>query len=183
MTIVTLMLVMNPAALAAIWLGFDDEIEERRALSHLAIVAIPTCALLIITVLAGEPVLNALDISDSTFRIAAGALVIFGALQAFLGFGIRHDAATRAWMIAALLVWLLSPPVVASAVAIRINEGIAVGLATAIGFTVVSVLLGYGWKMLASDRYPVILGLIRRVLAAGAVIGGVDLIRQGVLSI
>lgn len=183
MTIITLLLLLNPAAVAAIWLGSDREAGGDGAVARITSVAVPASLLLAVAILGSRPVLDMLDISDPTFRIAAGALAIFGACQAFLGFGLRQRFSTRGWMIAGHLVWLLSPPVVAVAAAISIDDGVATGLAAGIGFVVLTVAAGHAWAMRVGDRLTVVLGAARRALAAGALFGGVDLIRQGVLSI
>ena len=183
MTLITLFLVLNPAVVAVIWLRYRSGDGSNRLIEEVAPVAVLSLALLAVAVLVGEPVLDALDVSDATFRIAAGALVVFGALQAFVGYGLRHELTSRTWLIAACLVWLASPPAVVAAVAIRLNDGVGVALAAVLVSVVAAVLLGYAWKARFGGDYPVVLGLIQRVLAAGAAFGGVDLIRQGVLSI
>ena len=184
MTIATLFFVLNPAAVAVIWLGYRHNGASReRGLAQLLPVVAAAVAALALAVLVGAPLLDALDVSDATFRIAAGTLVVFGALQAFLGFGLRHALATRMWLVVAALVWLAAPPAAAAAVAIRLDDGVAAGLMWAAAGVVVATGLGFLWTRYAGDGYPLVLGVIRRVLAAGAVFGGVDLIRQGVLSI
>lgn len=182
MTILTLFLVLNPAAVAAIWLGYRDQ-GRRGALMDVLVVTAAASALLAAAVLLGEPVLDALDISDATFLIAAGTVVVFGALQAFLGFGLHHNLESRNWLIVASLVWLASPPAIFAAVAVTLNDGIATGLIVSIAATTVAVVGGGFWARQMGDRYEIVVGLVRRVIAAGAAFGGVDLIRQGVLSI
>ncbi len=182
MTLITLLLVLNLAAVAVIWRGYRDWQARDDALRVGTVVAGAALAGLVAAISVGESVLDALDISDATFRIAAGAIVVFGALQAFLGIGLRHELASRAWLIVASLVWLLAPPGVVVAVAIALDDGVG----TAVGVALVAVavaLTGAAWTVLMGERYELAVGLLRRTIAAGAVFGGVDLIRQGVLSI
>ncbi len=183
MTIVMLILLLNPAALAVIFLSYHQPMLKSEMVDVATRVALQSSFALCVSVLVAGPFLDLLDISDSTLRIAAGALVILGASQAFLGFGLRQSTVTRGWLVAAATIWLISPPALSGAMAIRVNDGIVVGLAVAIVSVVISVVLSAIWAAKMGERYPVVLGMFRRVMAAGALLGGVDLIRQGVLSI
>jgi small neutral amino acid transporter SnatA (MarC family) len=183
MTIITLLLLLNPAALALIWLSYQQPMARRELIDVATRVALLSSLALCGGVLVAAPVLDVLEISDSTYRIVAGTLVILGASQAFLGFGLRHASATRVWLIAAAAIWLISPPAIAAASAISVDDGVVVGLAVALPSVVITVVLSTVWVDRVGERYQVVLGLLRRLLAAGAVFGGVELIWQGVLSI
>ena len=99
--------------------------------------------------------------------------------QAFLGFGLRHDISADGLQIAALLIWLLSPPALAAAAAVRIEEGIGLGLAAAVAGGLITVAAGFLWTHQVGGSRPILLDWLRRLIAAGAVIGGVELIRAG----
>ena len=183
MTILILFLVLNPGAVATIWSLRDTDARAGEDRRLAAIVAVAASAGLVLAVVLASPVLDALDISDSTFMIVAGTLVIFGAFQAFLGFGLRHELPSDGWLIAGLLIWLLSPPALAAAAAVEIGEGIGPGLVAAVAGAFITVCAGFLWMRQVGVGKPILLGWLRRVIAAGAVIGGVELIRQGTLSI
>ncbi|CAN5735694.1 hypothetical protein BH23CHL2_BH23CHL2_16010 [soil metagenome] len=183
MTIATLFLLLNPAVVAAIWAGGDEESRRDASVQTMLIATLAGLVGLAAAVIAGRALLDGLDISDPTFRIAAGVLVIFGAFQAFLGIGLRHPQATASWTAVAHILWLVSPSALAATIAIRINDGVSVGLVVAALAVLAATVPGYLWLRHAGSRYDVLLGWMRRVFAAAAAVGGVDLIRQGVLSI
>ncbi|MEZ4572807.1 MAG: hypothetical protein R2849_21310, partial [Thermomicrobiales bacterium] len=179
----TMFLLMNPAVVALIWLGYRKERPDRTESRTLGVVAVIAAAILSVMVLIGESLLDALDLSDETFLIAAGVLVIFAAFQAFLRIGQGYALEERTWLVVAVVLWLTSPAALAVAVAIRLEDGTGTAIVAGVLAVVVALSLGYLWVLLFGDRQSLVLGWIRRVLAALTVIGGVDLIRQGVLSI
>lgn len=179
MTIAALFLLLNPAAIAMLWLGYERGVSPRT----LAIGAVAGAFVLGLAVILGRPLLDGLDISAPTFRIASGVLVVFGAFQAFLGLGLRNRLPSENWAILALAMWIASPPVLAAGIAVRIDEGLVTGLLVAVLAVLVAAGLSGVWLWRYADRHGVVLGWARRVFAAVAAVGGIDLIRQGVLSI
>jgi small neutral amino acid transporter SnatA (MarC family) len=140
-------------------------------------------SVLALAALLSESILDLLDLSLSTFQIAAGVLVVFGALLAFVGPGPRpedRDQRERLWLNIALLVWLVSPPPVALAIAVGVDEGpvptiLAAGIALAVA--VGPAVLRARWT---AERSRLVVVWTTRLLAGVAAVAAIDLIRRGV---
>jgi small neutral amino acid transporter SnatA (MarC family) len=143
-------------------------------------------ALLVLATLIGDPLLDLFNISEPNWRIAAGSLLILGAVRLVL---MRdpfsaisfYAAGDPDWMrVVRLALWLANPAALAAAMSFALFRGRAETLiAIAIALAITQVLLISGRDLEARDGRP-ILREIARALLLGTVLVGLRLIIDGV---
>ncbi len=174
------LLVFNPAVLVRLLPAGGAHMVDRVTLRRWIPGFLVSLLLLAIAALLSGSILDLLDLSHSTFQIATGMLVICGALQAFLAIGVRVDNESESWANVGLLVWLLSPAPLALAVSTGEGDGAGIAVSALLFASVLSVALALSWRQWRGSEDTAILGWLRRLFAAAAVVGAIDLVRQGV---
>jgi small neutral amino acid transporter SnatA (MarC family) len=169
-----LLVAVNPAAVAA---G-----RQARAGLVLAFAAAVTAVAAIAFAGVSGPILDALDVSPATFRLAAGAVLAAGSLWwVVVGrapvAGPGEPDRGGALLVLDLAI-LLSPQLVAVSIALGADDGVGV---VAVGAPVV---LAVTWLVtaLAPDR-PAVWSAVARVVGAFGVVLALDLVVDGVKSV
>ncbi|HLT21066.1 MAG TPA: MarC family protein [Thermomicrobiales bacterium] len=172
--------VFNPAAIALLLARADGRPSSRDDVMRLLPAVVAAVVILALLALVSENVLDTLDLSLSTFQIAAGVVIIIGALQASLALGLSPEDLSTGWANVRLLIWMISPASLMLALAFGADEGFGVAVASLVAGAVIALALAaawVGWRGLA-NRF--LLDWLRRMIAAGAVVAAIDLVRQGV---
>lgn len=172
--------VFNPAAVALLLARADGRPSTRDALLGRLPAVAASIVVLALLALGADGLLDALELSLSTFQIAAGVLIVFGALQAFLALGLAPEDVSVGWANVRLLVWLLSPTPLALAVAVGADEGFLFAATALLIGALAAFALAAVWLLWRGLEGRVLLSWLRCLIAAGAVLAAVNLIRQGV---
>ncbi len=174
--------VFNPAVFVLLLGGLAESQNARDSLLKILPGFGLSLVILTLAALLSDDILDFLDLSLSTFQIATGTLVIFGALQAFLGVGLGRTGLSTIWANVAMLLWLVSPSPLTLAISVSSGDGIGFAVGAFVSAAVAGLLLAviwFGWR----SGETLILGWIQRIFAAASAIAAVDLIRQGVESV
>jgi small neutral amino acid transporter SnatA (MarC family) len=180
------LLVLNPLGTTLYWRSVaatDDATGDRKGMLAGSVAA---TVLLVLAVLLGDDIIDALDISPPNWRIAAGVLLILGSLHAFVSrnpfAGTHHEGhSSPDWLPAArLALWLAGPP----ALGVAIAHGVDRGAVRAVAAIVVAVLAVLAVE-LAQSRWSGRAGFVAareaaRLTAVGAVVLALRLIMDGV---
>lgn len=172
-----LFVAVNPAAVA---IGLRG-----RAGPALAVAAVASAAVAIALAGASSAILDALDVTPATFRLAAGAVLAAGSLW-WVVMGHRPGAENDAGeepdapgpRILADLAYLLSPQLVAVSISLGADEGV-----TAVAVCATAV-LAVTWvaTALGSTR-PAVWSALARIIGVFGVVLALDLIVDGVKSV
>jgi hypothetical protein len=172
--------VLNPAVLVLLMMRGGEERFGLRAVARQLPGLGASLVVLLVMALLAEDILDLLDLSLSTFQIAAGTLIVFGALQAFLAVGVEPEVVSPGWASVRMLVWMVSPAPLALAISLGASDGFGIAAGAIVAGVAVTLLLAVFWLLWRRDGERAILGWLRRLIAAAAVIAAIDLIRQGV---
>ena len=169
-----LLVAVNPAAVAVARRGRAGPVSATAAVAA-ALVAVAFAG-------ASGPILDALDVSPATFRLAAGAVLAAGSLWWVVAGRppvAGDDEPARGWARLLLdLLLLLSPQLVAVSISLGADEGVGV---VAVAATAVLALTWLA-TALGSVRAAVWSGVARIVGAVGVVLA-LDLVVDGVKSV
>jgi small neutral amino acid transporter SnatA (MarC family) len=175
--------VLNPGATARIISAGAPALSAARLATRILPGLAIAFAVFAVAAMLSDRILDWLDLSLSTFQIATGVLLVFGALQAFVGPAAwlrEAERDQRLWLNAALLVWLLSPPPLALAIASGVSEGkLETVLAGGIALTAAAG-VGLVWAAYQNDRWKLVLTWGTLLLAGFTVLAAIALIRRGV---
>jgi small neutral amino acid transporter SnatA (MarC family) len=160
---------VNPPAIAA-------ALAASVTMRAITISALLSAALVFVTAGLSEPVLDLLDVSPPTFRLAAGVvLAIAGVRWVALGARPTVDGAPRA---AALLPVFLTPQLVAIALTTGVDDGVATAAVAGAAALVVAV-LATCWR----GRGLVWWSWAARLVGVGGVAVGLSLVVDGVKTV
>ena len=154
---------------------------ERRSLRAAAAAVASVIGLVAVAALAGwsGPILDALDVSPSTFRIAAGVVALGGGLVRFLDPSadpLGSDGGWRLGVIPLAFPLLLAPDVVLLAVTLGADHGVA----ATVGSALVALAVFVAASLVAPGRRSVVVVGASRLLAALLVVAGVVLAVDGI---
>ena len=163
---------VNPHRAAALWPAGTSR-SSRLTAAAVTTVAVGALALW------SEPLLDLLDVSRESFRIAAGAVLVASGLRSIATRPVRYDEAPQGWRgVLAPLTFpiLLDAAMVVAAVSSGADEGAAVTTVAAAAAVATAALVeepGRDWVRLA----------VGRLWAAGLVAFGFGLVVSGVLDV
>lgn len=177
---IKLWLVMHPVMAGLLWSGSVPEHAGRKSGRMALVGVVVSMVVLIAAVVMAEPALDWLGVTEPTFVIAVGALMVVSAVPVWTP--VRTiDTADRGWFVglARLWLWLASPAVIALAAWVSLDQGIF----TAIDSVLLALFVALG-VLVASSRVTAAWrgGLIwvARALSAGTILVAIETIRTGI---
>lgn len=181
------LLILAPIGAMLYWnsLHVQQPLAPRLSMAKLG-VFVGVLVLLLIAVLVAEPFIEALDINEANWRIAAGVLLILNAARLVLlrdPFSAEplHGKGDSPYLrITRAVIWLANPASLAAAMSYALHRGTAPTL-TAIGIALVVTMMLFGGSVAIEQRAGrPILREIARALLLGTVLVGLRLIIDGV---
>src|SRR6185295_4018470 len=131
-----------------------------------------------------DPVLDAVHVSDSSFRVAAGLVALIAGIADLVRRPPRPEPAPsgrRAWLVPVAVPLVARPALIVLALGAGADRGLApAAIAMAIGVAALAALTAAG---ATEGRRARLLRLFARLLGAGLVAGGVFLAIAGVLDL
>jgi small neutral amino acid transporter SnatA (MarC family) len=168
-TLVAFLVAINPPAIAA-------ALARSVTMRAIAIVAVLTAALVTLAAGLSEPVLDALDVSAPTFRVAAGVvLAVAGIRWVAVGARPKVDDDPRA---VTLLPVFATPQLLAIAVTVGVDDGVATAaIAGAVALAI--AVLAAKWR----GRRVAWWSWATRLVGLGGVAVGLSLVVDGVKTV
>ncbi len=173
-------LVMHPVMAGLTWSTSIPEHSGRKSGRMALVGALVTMVVLILAVLLADPALGWLGITEPTFVIGVGSLMVISVVPVWAPLR-ALESPGRGWLVALarLWLWLASPAVVVLAGWVSLDHGIftaidsvLLALFVALGVVVVTARVTASWRA----------GLtwVARALSAGTVLAAIETIRTGI---
>lgn len=180
---IKMLLVMHPLMAVATWIASAPEPSGRQISRRLLLVAVGAVLVLVISALFAELWLELFDVSQPTFTMATGTLVLLSVIPVWTPVPRLADDQQRSWQaLVRLWLWLASPAVVILAAQLSLDEG---GM-LAIDASLLAMLLALAILLIVPrlpNRIQIALPWLARLLSIAVVLIGIDLIRDGIQAI
>jgi multiple antibiotic resistance protein len=170
---------INAPAVALAMRGWGERGDDRTRLA-VAVVGLATAfALFLPAALAGDALLDLLDVAPETFRIAAGIVMVTSGTAVVWRGEAAVEGAGGGWLAG---VFPLGLPLLAgpAALAAAISYGVDEGSGKTLGALAAPLLLGFVFVVVRAGRWPGAMGAVSRALGALLVVAAVGLIVEGI---